>query len=468
VFRQQQYGHKRNSRIESTHVAAGEVKNNYDRGRSTMTQEDTQASLHAAWSRFIEIPQTAEHQHIKEVVLQAWQRCRDLGIDPQKLTFAFLSDEELEQRQRDNADLITAAEPYMEYLSLSLSGTPHVVALADQDGWIISLRGTPQAFGGKAAGMALGSSWAETQIGNNGIGTALSSDQPVLIYGIEHYAQVYHPATCLGVPIRVDGVVRGALDVSVLNDDADPARLTLTQACVASIETALFSQMRSDDESASGRNVAAAQRLVATTVHDLKQPLTSMRAISQLGSTKAPDDQARHYFEMIQKQVDRVLEMVDGMLQQNGRSKVIANPVLVIDEVLKDVSAICAEKRIDVRFVPENTLPAKLDLSFFRRAMQNIVMNAIEVMNDGGILTVRVSANDDTICVAVSDTGPGIPREIQDHIFEPFVGGRAEGTGLGLSTAHHAITEVHDGKLWFCTEEGTGTTFFMKIPAVRD
>ncbi len=422
--------------------------------------------LVAKWNGFNKT--NGDYQHIKPVVLEAWERCAALGIDAEQLTYRALSEQELAEKQESNADLIAAAAPFMEYLSMALSGKPHVVALSDQDGWILAMRGSPEAFGGRSTGIWVGYSWAEGDIGNNGIGTALHLEQPTLIYGVEHYALAYHPATCLGVPIRVGDVLRGALDVTVLNEDADPARLTLAQACVAAIENTLSTQLASRSATLPSEDdqLATFEELLANTVHDLKHPLTVIFGISQLGIRAASDAAVQEYFYELQTQVDRLNEMIESLLHRGEPIRTVANPAAIVEDVLDEFSPICHLRGIRVkRIVGENISSAKLKPELFRRAIQNLVSNAVDAMEEGGTLTKRVVDYEDKVRISISDSGNGIPPDIQPHVFEPFISGREDGTGLGLSMVHHTITDIHQGNIWFTTDQENGTTFHVEIPS---
>ncbi len=81
---------------------------------------------------------------------------------------------------------------------------------------------------------------------------------------------------------------------------------------------------------------------------------------------------------------------------------------------------------------------------------------------------VTVRSDEQEVTLGVSDTGPGIPRELQDHLFERFYRipteeGRAEGSGLGLAICHR-IVEAHCGRIWVESEEGRGAAFYFTLP----
>jgi signal transduction histidine kinase len=99
----------------------------------------------------------------------------------------------------------------------------------------------------------------------------------------------------------------------------------------------------------------------------------------------------------------------------------------------------------------------------------NLIHNALQAMDNSGKLLVRSQKTGDAILVSVTDTGAGIPTEVQDKIFNPFFTTKkgGEGSGLGLDISKK-IVDKHDGKLWFETQEGVGTTFFVSLPLSTD
>ena len=95
----------------------------------------------------------------------------------------------------------------------------------------------------------------------------------------------------------------------------------------------------------------------------------------------------------------------------------------------------------------------------------NLIHNAIQAIKNEGKLIIKTSQKEEFVLVSIQDTGEGIPEEIQDRIFEAFFTTKAvgEGSGLGLDITRKVV-EKHEGKIWFETEEGKGTTFFVELP----
>lgn len=426
-------------------------------------EEGHQKRFLEKWEEFITSSNTPSS--VRTTILQAWKRCKESGIDTKNPKFVFLSAEDIKQKQKDNQDLIAAAEQYLTLLSASLTGIPHIVALSDKDGWIIAAKGTPGVLGNRAAGLDIGANWSEEKIGNNGIGTALAERKPVIIYGVEHYSQVYHSYTCFGIPIFSNNNLIGALDVSVPNKHANPGHLTVAMVCVKSIESTLeLTEMKLRLDRS--EKLLAVGSLLATTVHDLRNSISVIRGISQLGQLTARDKKEQQYFQNIVSQVDKVSILVDELL---GTSK-LGNPVRVplaqvMDEIIQsELETLCKIQGIEIEYSSNCPLETCLHVNMFKRAIHNIVKNAIQSMSGQGKLTIVTNYDDNKALVTISDTGPGIPPQIRGSVFEPFVSDSKNGTGLGLYMAHHVITKLHQGRIWFEILPDQGTTFFIELP----
>jgi signal transduction histidine kinase len=119
----------------------------------------------------------------------------------------------------------------------------------------------------------------------------------------------------------------------------------------------------------------------------------------------------------------------------------------------------------DIKSVKSN-LSAKGDKRSLEQVFTNIIQNGINAMkNNGGKLSIRIAdqQNPDTVSIDISDTGPGIPAEIIDRIFEPFFSTNQDGTGLGLAITKQ-IVNAHNGQITVNSVPG-GTVFRITLPA---
>lgn len=419
------------------------------------------------WEKFISI--IKDNPTARAITLESWERCRDLGLEPEKIKFEFLCDKELDQKIQENSHLIEVSKSYMDSLSLSLTGMPHMVALSDKEGWIIDFRGTPEELGGRMAGLCLGSSWSEKNIGNNGIGTALEIGRPVLVYGVEHYGMAYGGCACIGVPIIYNGQIIGAIDISVPVQYAHPARLHILIACVTSIESMLTYSNNNYTNISYDENLSATSELIATAVHDLKNPLAVIRGLGQLGNLTSDKAKIDNYFSRIIKQVDEMNTMVIELLSIFKPEELMRKKIsYIIEEVLYSFEPICHSKNIKLIFTNDADEHVNIAERLLKRAIENIINNAVQAMEENGVLEVKSKLDGNSILILIKDTAGGIPDEISETLFEPFSFRRSGGTGLGLFMAYHTITNTHKGQIWFETKTGLGTTFFIKLPISQE
>jgi signal transduction histidine kinase len=111
----------------------------------------------------------------------------------------------------------------------------------------------------------------------------------------------------------------------------------------------------------------------------------------------------------------------------------------------------------------DESLRMYVDPSKVALAIRKLVDNAVEAMGDGGELHISLAGSDESVEIRVADSGAGIPSEVEECIFEPFVSGMKQGKGLGVPTAK-MIVESHGGAISFVTEIGEGTTFTLSFP----
>ncbi|MFZ5942931.1 MAG: ATP-binding protein [Bacillota bacterium] len=400
---------------------------------------------------------------IRKVTIEGWKRSQFLGINPQKLEVVFLNNYELIKKQEQYSQLIEAATPYLDCLSFSLAGKPHIVALSDKEGWIIAKRGNPPAEWDRTAGIDLGANWSERYLGNNGIGTALELKQPVFIYGVEHFAEPFKTAACLGVPIFCRDELIGALDVSVPTPYGHPARVILAMACVESIQKALDSENQVIINQA--QKFMAIGTLLSNSAHDIKNALTVIRGLGQLGSLYSQDAKDKQFFGEIVKKTDNLSETIYGCLNIfTNQPKLDFQPLNnIIRETLDEIAPICKLNGIEIRIsLDEEKTIVQLNKDLLKKALLNLFNNAIQAMRQGGILTVRQKGT----LLEINDTGTGIPEEIQGLLFKKsFVTTKEKGSGIGLYLVNYVVVKIHNGKIWFKSKTGEGTTFFIEIPA---
>ena len=112
---------------------------------------------------------------------------------------------------------------------------------------------------------------------------------------------------------------------------------------------------------------------------------------------------------------------------------------------------------------PKEPVTITIDTDLFKQAVLNIVVNAIEAMPEGGTLRFSAAVRGDLAELRISDSGPGIPANVRDKIYNLYFTTKEKGSGIGLSMTFR-IVQLHDGTIDFQSEPGHGTTFVMKLP----
>ena len=216
--------------------------------------------------------------------------------------------------------------------------------------------------------------------------------------------------------------------------------------------------------------------------HELRTPLTAIRgSISLLlGGTAGPlSERATELLEIGQRNSSRLERLIHDLLDSQqleaGRMDVDLQDVRLmslVDQAIEANEAYGAQ--FAVRFVREGDIGealVRVDADRLIQVLTNLLSNASRFSPRGETVTVAVSRRLESLRVAVTDKGPGIPVEYRDRLFEKFVQAHADverrrgGTGLGLSIAK-AIVERLGGTIGFETEIGAGTTFFVDLPEV--
>ena len=272
----------------------------------------------------------------------------------------------------------------------------------------------------------------------------------------------------------------GSLDAAVAN--ARRRNLWLSFGILGVLAASTFLVMLNARRS---EKLAAQQMdFVATVSHELRTPVAVIRSAAQNLSAGVVNDaeQAKRYGDLIDVEGRRLTDMVEQVLEYAGlsgnRRPTASRPVdvasLVHDVVNTSQSLPEAQDvSFDVR-IDDNVPPVMADRDGLRRALLNLVNNALKYAEDGRWIGLTVSRepgrNDGQVLVSVTDRGRGIPADEMARIFEPFYRGRLalnqqiHGNGLGLSLVKR-IAEAHGGRVSVKSAPGQGATFTIALPA---
>lgn len=200
-------------------------------------------------------------------------------------------------------------------------------------------------------------------------------------------------------------------------------------------------------------------------VHELKNSLTAVKALVQLGSRNPAEAASHERLAIVSRELTRMYETLQrylssGCLREELRLAHVELGPLVSDTLLR-LSAQAGAARVALRSQGDAAVEA--DPARLREALVNLVSNAIEATPPGGEVVVSVHARADHAEVVVRDTGRGMPAELLDRLGTPFLTTRRDGTGLGVVLAR-AVIALHGGALRFESEPGKGTTVRATLP----
>jgi signal transduction histidine kinase len=200
----------------------------------------------------------------------------------------------------------------------------------------------------------------------------------------------------------------------------------------------------------------AERRLLLDVSHELRTPLARLRFAVELARTSTDREKA---LARIRKDVDRLAALVDELLQltrlEGDPSSVKPVPIALHDllaSVVEDCSLEAQMQRCTLALKADRPASVQGERELLRRAVENVLRNAIRHAPEGTAVEIRLALQTDTITIEVRDHGPGVPEASLEDIFEPFYrlgtdrDRSSGGVGLGLSIARRAV-QLHEGKL---------------------
>jgi two-component system NtrC family sensor kinase len=177
--------------------------------------------------------------------------------------------------------------------------------------------------------------------------------------------------------------------------------------------------------------------------------------------------EVRESLKQVRAELSRARRATEKFLKSTQSSLPIIREVKVqeiLDEIIELVDRELRFNRITVRREYQESLPlVHTDPSQLRQVLQNLVVNALTAIGEGGVITITTRAAEEKVTVAVADTGPGIPREKLERIFDPLFTAKPDGTGLGLSIGAGILKKL-GGKISARSEVGKGAVFTVEIP----
>ncbi|MBI3766396.1 MAG: HAMP domain-containing protein [Ignavibacteriales bacterium] len=263
-------------------------------------------------------------------------------------------------------------------------------------------------------------------------------------------------------------IAAGRMDVDLASDRSDE---------IGELEDA-FKQMTKDLQQTQAQMVKAQRELAwkemaKQVAHEIKNPLTPIK-LSVQHLRQAYHDRAKNFDSLLQQVSETILAQIDALSRIASefshfarlpeRFLVEAN----VNDVLLEAKNLF-QQHAQVQFVEKyaNLQPLVIvDRDELRRAFINVIRNAIQAMEERGTITLQTLIDEDAVQIVVLDTGPGIPEEMQEHLFEPNFSTKTDGMGLGLAIVKKIITDL-GGTITIEAGERGGTLVRMHLPIAK-
>lgn len=211
--------------------------------------------------------------------------------------------------------------------------------------------------------------------------------------------------------------------------------------------------------------------MAAGVAHEIRNPLGGIQLYASLLEKDLPDrPDSLRLVRQITQGVTHLNTIVEDMLAFTRDLSPTLAPVhlhTVLEEALAyavgadDASGVTLARRYD-----DSLPPVLCDRHLLQRALLNVLLNAMQAVNKRGTISLITGRDGDDAVVSVADSGPGIPADILDKIFNPFFTRKDKGTGLGLAIVHR-VMEGHKGSVSAGNAPGGGAVFTLRLPLDR-
>lgn len=203
----------------------------------------------------------------------------------------------------------------------------------------------------------------------------------------------------------------------------------------------------------------------STLAHEIRNPLTSIKGASQEMKKILDDKQSSSLLNLIIKESDKLNVILSDFLNYSSQRPLnirIANFEEILDNAINMARLRYKDISIEKKTEAKSTF-AKIDPDKIGEALLNLILNAAQSKNKGVKITIRLYENSRYLVTTIQDNGEGIPQEIKNNIFTPFITTKKQGTGLGLAITKRII-DNHQGKIEFESVVGKGTMFKLFLP----
>ncbi len=278
------------------------------------------------------------------------------------------------------------------------------------------------------------------------------------------------------IPIRHKGSLMGLFSFKA----KPPRRPILTQELemlqslsaqtAMSVSSALLMEEKLELERAMSRKerLASIGQMAATLAHEIKNPLSSIKSITQSLEEQIQDVEIRQDLSIVVREVDRLNHSVNQLLsfaRSSSQDVGEVSVVVTMEHVIKILQNESRNQNVAIRHEDNGPVPPIFGSAFgLQDIFLNLLLNALQAMPAGGEIEIRYHAGNDSVEVIISDSGPGIRPDLITRIFDPFFTTRQKGTGLGLAVVKQKLGEF-GADIRVANLKPHGSQFTLSFPA---
>lgn len=409
----------------------------------------------------------------KEICL-SWERCKDSGLTPRDLPrINKVPDLEFNDIIKQNQPLIDFALPYMKEIKSVIPPQNSVVLLSSKDCVVLHRLGEiPELV---ELGIEKRHILSEYNMGTNCIGTCIAIHKPIAVFGSQHFLLAFKGWAGVAAPIHgMDGRILGALGIYMREEDISYETLGLAILAVKGIEDQICLSSKYTELEVFNRRLNDFNSDIISTVsivsHEIRNSLSTISAYVQLLQLENVLDVLKA--DKILTEVSRVNKILNDFRNFTRPSQL--NFVRhSLNELLQYVVDLMLPKarigKVDVKVViPQQDVFVKVDKGYIQQVFINLIENAIQAMENGGTLTIRLLKDEQAglALIEFEDTGVGIPEKTLSQVFKLFYTTKKDGSGLGLALCKNVIKN-HGGNIRVQSKVGVGTKFTVELPYVK-
>ncbi len=222
------------------------------------------------------------------------------------------------------------------------------------------------------------------------------------------------------------------------------------------------------EESVLSERLAFTGRIAASIAHEIRNPLTNVSmSVRQLREAFPQDSPWAKHIEILVRNTERINFLITELLNCARPPKLNIQPHDIngiLENTLDSIKAKITAQQVDVRKAYCPGFPViNVDREQITRVFSNVMINALDAMPEGGVMTLETGVGGRYFVVKIKDTGTGIPEEDIIRIFDPFFSTKASGIGLGLSVTYGTVVS-HGGTISVESQRGKGTLFTVSLP----